>query len=61
LRKYLEEVTGTVTGSDMPIFVSFPMQLVGLKGEDHTGNSVWIAKTHHPFPNGPKKAPITTS
>ena len=61
LRMYLEEVTGTATGSDMPLSVAFEMQLFGLKGEDHTGNSVWIAKTHHPLPTGLQAVPITTS
>ena len=25
------------------------MQIMGMKGEGHTGNNIWVAKSHHPL------------
>lgn len=49
LRRYVEQVTGITTGSSISIHTSTSLQIMGLKGESHIDNSVWIAKSHHPF------------
>jgi len=50
LRKYLELITGVVTGSDMPIENPMPLQMAGLLGEGVVDDSCWIVKTHYPIP-----------
>ena len=48
LRKYLENITGVVTGSDMPIENPMPLQMAGLLGEGTSDDRCWIVKTHYP-------------
>ena len=51
LRRYLEEITGIYTGSDMLVEYTKNVQSLGLAGEG-TGcddNLVWITKTHYPM------------
>lgn len=50
IRRYLEQVTGIVTGADMHIDLTFFEAMMGLKGQNITGDSnmVWITKTHWP-------------
>jgi len=50
LRKYLEEITGIATGSDMTTEMTMCIQLDGFKGEEIWDDTVWIAKSHYPFP-----------
>jgi len=51
LRKYLENITGIATGSDM--FMKFTLnttlQFSGFKGEGIVKDNVWSNKTHFPF------------
>jgi len=49
LRRYVEQITGITTGSSINIHTSTSLQIMGLKGESHIDDSVWIAKSHHPF------------
>jgi hypothetical protein len=48
LRKYVEDVSGVITGSAFVIDGDSPLQNVGLFGAGHTSNdmNVWITKTH---------------
>ena len=48
LRKYLETITGSPTGSEMDANVTMPLQMSGLIGEQVVDDSCWIIKTHHP-------------
>lgn len=50
LRKYLESITGIVTGSTQPNdnTVNFAIMTSGLKGEGHKDNDVWFVKSHFP-------------
>ena len=49
-RKYLEDITGIVTGSNMDNRFSrnFALTHCGFKGEVHYGDSVWVFKSHVP-------------
>ena len=51
MRKYFENITGTVTGTDND--VNHPpiiaLQYSGFKGEGIKDNSIWITKTHFPL------------
>lgn len=49
MRKYLENITGVITGSDMKTIMSACMQYIGLRGDSITDKSVWIVKTHAPL------------
>ena len=49
LRRYLELMTGIVTGSDNTLHTNVILQLQGMKGENITDDTVWIAKTHSPW------------
>ena len=51
LRRFVEQITGVYTGSDMSIEYTFFEAMMGLAGEGHINNddSVWITKTHFPF------------
>lgn len=49
MRKYLENVTGITTGSEMTPALSVSIMYIGLKGESITDNTVWIAKSHAPL------------
>jgi hypothetical protein len=51
LRKYLESMTGIVTGSNCPnVFtVNFALAIAGLKGESYTDNKVQFIKSHFPY------------
>ena len=49
LRRYVEQITGITTGSTISIHTSTSLQIMGLKGESHSDDSVWVAKSHHPF------------
>ena len=49
LRKYLENVSGIATGSDMPLELNIDMQLDFFKGEEICNASVWIRKSHDPM------------
>ena len=44
-----ENITGVVTGSEMPVIFCIPIQVGGLKGEGQCDNSTWMCKTHHPY------------
>ena len=51
-RKYLETITGIVTGSDnhtLMSLLSLECSLPGFKGELHVGSEVWVNKTHFPI------------
>ena len=61
LRKYLENITGLITGSEMIPALSVAIMYIGLKGESITDNTVWITKSHAPlFPPG-GATPVTTN
>ena len=50
MRRYLETLTRTFTGSDCDLRRPLNKQLfeMGLKGEGVLNDSVWIVKTHYP-------------
>ena len=48
LRKYFENITGVVTGSEMSLEFNVDLQLMNFKGEEITDESVWIKKSHDP-------------
>ena len=48
LRKYLENVTGIATGSDMCLEFNVDMQQQYFKAEEITDASVWVKKSHDP-------------
>ena len=50
LRRFLEQITGVYTGSDMDIRFTYQLLTVSVGGEGHTNsdNRVWISKTHYP-------------
>jgi hypothetical protein len=50
LRKYLEKVTGVVTGSNMSSDVCSPLWLSCFMGEEVVDDRVWFVKTHFPHP-----------
>ena len=51
LRQYIEMVTGVYTGADMGIKMTVHEAMMGLLGQNITGesNRVWITKTHKPM------------
>ena len=51
MRKYFENVTGTVTGSDMVLKhqPNVALQFCGFKGEGIVDDTCWIRKTHFPL------------
>ena len=49
LRRYVEQITGVTSGSSISIHSATSLQIMGLKGESHQGDNVWMAKSHHPF------------
>lgn len=51
LRKYLQNITGIATGSDMTLEFNQDLQLQDFKAEEITDSSVWIRKSHEPKPN----------
>ena len=51
LRKYFENITGVVTGTDMSLEFNVELQLMDFKGEEITDESVWIKKSHDPKNN----------
>ena len=50
LRKYLEDITGIITGSDWDVRRKLNSDLVemGMKGEGKVNNRVWTVKSHYP-------------
>lgn len=50
-RKYIEDITKVVTGSDMLLdeYRVMASQLEGFKGEEIIDDRVWIVNTHHPW------------
>ena len=51
MRKYLENITGTCTGSDMVMkyVPNLALQHCGFKGEGVVDSSTWIMKSHFPL------------
>ena len=49
LRKYLELITGVVTGSEMPLSMPMPLNIQGMFGENVADDTVWIVKSHCPM------------
>jgi hypothetical protein len=51
LRSYLDRLTRTFTGSDgdLNAALHYSLQHSGFSGEAHTGEPVWIVKTHYPL------------
>jgi len=51
VRKYFENITGTVTGSDMILkfLPNVGLQYCGFKGEGVVDKTAWIRKTHYPM------------
>lgn len=49
-RKYLENITGIFTGSNMNLCLTHFDQGMGKAGEEHTSNdhTVWVTKSHFP-------------
>ena len=33
----------------MPLHTAISLQIMGLKGEGHIDDRIWVAKTHHPL------------
>ena len=49
LRTFIEQCTGVLTGSDMPLMITATFQFSGVPSEQHCGeDSIWITKTHYP-------------
>lgn len=50
IRSYLEKVTGIITGSDHVLDLKLNRDLfeLGMAGEGHIDESVWIVKSHYP-------------
>ena len=47
LRRFIEMITGVVTGSDIGLEITFNLQVCGLMGEGHCNeDNVWITKSH---------------
>ncbi|CAI2363576.1 unnamed protein product [Moneuplotes crassus] len=57
LRKYLEDITGIITGSDCDVKRRLNSDLVemGMSGEGRTNHSIWVAKSHYPERYGASK------
>jgi hypothetical protein len=50
LRRFIELITGVVTGSDARLDMVLPLQMCGLAGEGHVSeDNVWITKSHSPL------------
>lgn len=49
MRKYLENLTGVITGSEMKNILSLDLMYIGLKGEGISDKTVWITKSHAPL------------
>ena len=51
MRRFLEQITGIYTGSDMRVELTKNAQFIGLDGEGTVAsdNLVWVTKTHYPF------------
>ena len=49
LRRYVEQLTGIVTGSNVSIHTGTSLQIMGLMGEAHMSDICWVTKSHHPF------------
>lgn len=50
LRKFIEQITGVITGSDFHIRDALNLQHAGLLGEHTFGDdSIWITKSHYPY------------
>lgn len=51
VRKYLENITGIATGSDMVMrhVPNISLQIAGFKGEGITDDRCWIKKSHFPL------------
>ena len=48
LRKFIENLTGVTTGSNMSVLMMTAWQMQGMRGESIVDNRVWIKKTHWP-------------
>eukprot|EP00355_Strombidium_rassoulzadegani_P008772 CAMPEP_0168619674 /NCGR_PEP_ID=MMETSP0449_2-20121227/6729_1 /TAXON_ID=1082188 /ORGANISM="Strombidium rassoulzadegani, Strain ras09" /LENGTH=471 /DNA_ID=CAMNT_0008660627 /DNA_START=111 /DNA_END=1526 /DNA_ORIENTATION=- len=49
LRKYMELITGVITGSEFTTRIPFPLQLQGLVGEFVVDDNVFVIKSHFPL------------
>jgi len=49
LRKYLESLTGVITGSDLSVKACLATLFAGMSGEQIVDDTVWIIKSHSPF------------
>jgi hypothetical protein len=49
LRKYIEQITGLVTGATVMLHTATSLQITGLKGEFIADDRCWIVKAHHPI------------
>lgn len=49
LRRFLETITGVSTGSNVPLYVTTMLQMVGMLGEEVVDERAWIVKTHQPL------------
>jgi len=55
LRKYLQNITGIATGSDMSLEFNVDLQLSDFVAEEITDESIWIKKSHDPKWNNNNK------
>ena len=49
MRRYLELLTGIVSGSDCTQDITVNLQMESMKGEDIVDDTTWIAKSHSPW------------
>ena len=51
LRRFIEQITGVYTGTDMVVSHTFADAMMGLLGQEHLPeeNRIWITKTHFPY------------
>ena len=49
LRILLQKITGIQTGADMPTKIVLAQYFMGLQGEGHQDDSIWVYKSHYPL------------
>lgn len=49
LRKYIELLTGVITGADNTLSINVALQMQGMMGEDIVDDTVWVVKSHSPW------------
>ena len=61
LRRCFEQVSGTPTGSTMPLHTATSLQIMGMKGEGYIDENVWVIKSHHPMTVMPNQSTFSAT